>query len=191
MNNFTPDFLKPFDQVFQPDLRNIYIYSEATIGFQEHYKMIADITLNETVHDDVKVQFETAKNVLLYSFFAYRLGMVGLKQAFAALELGLRRYVGESADPASKKKLRNGLTALLERAHTQGMFTAGLIKPGLAFEDFLKIMKDFRNRLAHGTHILMPPHVIMPIVQDCAAVLNQVYDHVKANNLCHSIDGWE
>lgn len=191
-DSFQPDFLKPLDKVFFADERNVYGFPSVEIAFRQHYQLIEKIELNGNVHNDIKVQFETAKNVLFYSFFAYRLGMVGLKQAFAALELGLRRYVGEPENPVGKKRPHNGLTALLERAHKKGMFsTNNLNNPNLTFDDFLRIVKGFRNQLAHGTHTLFPPSHVTPIVHDCASVLNQVFDYVKINNLRQSRDGWE
>lgn len=183
MDSLDPDFLKPIDQVFHADFRNTLNFPSEEAAFREHYRMISSIALDAAVHNDIKVQFETAKNVFLYSFYAYRLGMVGLKQAFAALELGLRRYVGEPEEQEGKRRPHNGLTVLLERAHARGMYDVSLIKPHLKFENFIKLIKNFRNQLAHGTHILLPPHLAISIVQDCATVLNQVCNHIKANNL--------
>lgn len=64
--------------------------SIAKVTLEDRYKAIRDFVLNESVPHDVRVHFETAKNLYLYAWFVYRFFPVAEKHVLATLEFALR-----------------------------------------------------------------------------------------------------
>ncbi len=105
--------LKSLEEIFESDRP----FLSGTVA--EYHRHISSIQLNDIVPVDVRQLFETAKNVMLYSRFAYRFNQVAEMVAFSALEFGLKelftfRHPGV--------KLPNGLGRLLEDAKEEGIF---------------------------------------------------------------------
>jgi hypothetical protein len=169
-----------------PDNRCLYSFPNTDEAFQAHYGFISKIVLNEHVHNDVKIQFETAKNAFVYSFFAYRLGMMAVHQAIAATELALRRMIG---DP--EKKPKETFQPLLQKAHDLALVDIKKIRPHMDIVGFKKFLGGFRNDLSHGTHTLMPPYAMAPIIQDCGHILNQLFENASARQLKPSWLAWQ
>lgn len=178
--------LRDIGDIFKADFRNLMSISDANKALIKHHEMIANVTLSADIDDDVKVQFEIARNLFLYSFFYYRFGMTSFKQAAVSAELGLRRYIGK---PESERE--NTLKKLLRRAHSQGFINLKEIKPHLEPEEFIRILTSFRNTLAHGSHSLFPPTDCIGFIRDYAEILNMFYAHVRGQNLKSSLNGWE
>jgi hypothetical protein len=185
MNEGEADFLKPLDQVLIPDSRTLYNFPSADDAFKAHYELVSKIILNAHVHNDAKVQFETAKNAFVYSFFAYRLGMMSVHQAIAATELALRRMIG---DP--NKKPKETFQPLLQKAHDMGLVDVKKIAPHMDIAGFKKFLGGFRNDLSHGSHTLMPPFAMAPIIRDCGNILNQLFENAHTQNLKPSWNAW-
>jgi len=78
------DALKLLDQVSVVDPRNKHI------ELADWYARIAEITLVETTPKEVKQLFENAKNIALYTYFAYRLHQSAETIAYSALEKALK-----------------------------------------------------------------------------------------------------
>lgn len=114
-------------------------FSEAGIegkALEDHHARLAGIHLVEAVPEDVVIQFETAKNLSLYSWFVYRFGPVARMHAYATLELALRMYFDISRETAIKK--RKYLWNLLNRA----------IKEGRIKEEEFSVVKQLAARRA-------------------------------------------
>ena len=80
------DPLKPFNEICSPNgSSKIFI---ATL--EDNHAALSDIKLIEDVPIDVRQLFETAKNLSLYSWFAYRFHQVAELIAYAALEMALK-----------------------------------------------------------------------------------------------------
>ena len=78
------DALKPIDQVLDADPRN------KSIELADWHSRVANIVLIETTPIEVKQLFENAKNVALYSYFAYRLHQPAEAIGYIALEKALK-----------------------------------------------------------------------------------------------------
>lgn len=61
------------------------------VTLDDRYHAICEFVLNESVSHDVRVHFETAKNLYLYSWFVYRFFPVAEKHVLATLEFALRQ----------------------------------------------------------------------------------------------------
>lgn len=185
MNQWEVDFLKPLKAILQPDSRCLYNFRNTDEALQAHYDFVAKILLNEYVHNDIKVQFETAKNAFVYSFFAYRLGMMAVHQAIAATELAMRRMIG---DP--NKKPKETFQPLLQKAYDMDLIDVKKIRPHMDITGFKKFLGNFRNDLSHGSHTLMPPYAMAPIIQDCGHILNQLFENAHTRELKPSWNAW-
>ena len=119
---------KSLDEVTTVDRRNTYFVLRNRITgktrpqeLKDHYESVSRFVLSETVPEKVRSHFNTAKNVLLYTWFAYGFFPVAELQALNALELALKERIGEDGLKALKKQLkktgkRPGMQAYIEHA---------------------------------------------------------------------------
>lgn len=110
------DPLKPLDQIFKKDRD---FSGGATI--EEHHKRLAAIFLHEGVPEEVRQIFETAKNISLYSHFAYRLHQPAELMGYAALEKAMRLRADTDA-PDLMAKRRVDWWEIIARAAEDGWF---------------------------------------------------------------------
>lgn len=115
------DPLKPLDQIYEPDERQIPLIA----SLEDQHAALKEIILNDAVPLDVRQLFETAKNLSLYSWFVYRFHQVSELTSFSALEMALReRYLAENPiDEKSKKKRPPTLYDLMQHAKKEGWIT--------------------------------------------------------------------
>lgn len=88
----------------------------------DQHAAVALFRLNPTVPEEIRVHFETAKNLYLYAWFVFRFYPVAEQQVLASLEFALREHLTEFVE-RYKAKHRNGqepgLGALLKHAIEQ------------------------------------------------------------------------
>jgi len=96
-----PDLFKLLEEILKPDRRQLaYTFIDPVSGqmrprvLADHYTLIAGFTLVGTAPDKVRVHFETARNLLLYAWFAYRFIPVAEMHAFSTVEMALRLKLG-------------------------------------------------------------------------------------------------
>lgn len=80
------------ERAHEPDPRT-------TLTLAQHHADIDTVSLSQRVPELVAIQFETARNLYLYSWHVYRFYMVAEMQAYATLELGLRYRLPERLPP--------------------------------------------------------------------------------------------
>lgn len=119
---------KSLDEVTKVDRRNTYFVLRNRVTeetrpqeLKDHYESVSRFALSETVPEKVRSHFNTAKNVLLYTWFAYGFFPVAELQALNALELALKERIGEDGLKALKKQLKKtgkrlGLQSYIEHA---------------------------------------------------------------------------
>lgn len=98
-NSFSPEFLRPLDHVLEPDPRSNFV----TGSLERHHSAISQIKLNSDVPENVRIQFETVRNLYLYSWFIYRFYPVSEHQAFCCLEFALKERFKEVIKSRSNK----------------------------------------------------------------------------------------
>jgi hypothetical protein len=114
------DPLKPLDQIYEPDERQQFI--PATL--EQRHRVLSEIRLNGSVPVQVRQLFETAKNLSLYSWFAYRFHQVSELISFTALEMALRdRFLTENPPQADSTQRAPSLHALLQHAKVNKWIT--------------------------------------------------------------------
>lgn len=90
-----PDGLRNLDQLGLADTRMQYfavrdVGTSRPFGQEDRYKNISRFELPHEVPADVRVHFDTARNLYLYAWFVYRFHVIAEQQALASLEMALR-----------------------------------------------------------------------------------------------------
>src|SRR5258708_1996487 len=140
--------LKPRDEVLEPDVRcsNMGNFEHSTGSITEFtldtiYQEIEPIRLNASVPESVRNHFETARNLVVYSWFVYSFNVVAAMHAFASLEMAVKEKTGDK-----KSSLKNQLDKVFK-----GRQFAGGLGPPI---DVSKAISYLRNDLAHGSTTL-------------------------------------
>lgn len=107
------DRLKELKDVCLPDIRNQYF----NFTLEDIHYVLERINLNRTAPVNVKTQFETAKNLALYSWFVYRFHQISEMTAYTAMEMALReKYKQEVQGIGAKKPSLMTMKLLLDQA---------------------------------------------------------------------------
>ncbi|MHB1142254.1 MAG: hypothetical protein ACYC1T_10935 [Sulfuricaulis sp.] len=115
---------KSLEEVTTVDVRNtFFVLRNRVTGearpqeLKDHYESVSRFTLNRTVPEKVQSRFNTAKNILLYTWFVYDFYPVAELQALSALEFALRERIGEeSLEILKKQKKPLGMRTFIEHA---------------------------------------------------------------------------
>lgn len=91
------DRLRDPQTALLPDAR-----SNPTWTLADQHQLISGFELSDAVPIDVRVHFETAKNLYLYAWLAYRFYPVAEKHALATLEFALRERLAAWLDEKPK-----------------------------------------------------------------------------------------
>lgn len=116
------DLLRDADTALNADPR-----THAMTSLAEYQHEIAKFQLVDAVPHDVRVHFETAKNLYLYAWFVYRFFPVAEKHALASLEFALRLRLAPlfPTEFGSEAKHAGGLLRLLKRARRKQLISNG------------------------------------------------------------------
>lgn len=111
--NSHPDFLRTPEDVCSADPRSkgYSVLTEAGSRprrLEDHHGDVVAFTLHDGVPDGIRVQFETTKNLYLYSWFVYRFYPVARHHAYTCLELALRERFEPELLAAGEKKREFG-----------------------------------------------------------------------------------
>lgn len=108
------DELKSLADLFERDPRSgRFSYDPRGPDLTNHHAMVAQLRLPDFVPIDIRTQFATACNLLLYSWFVYRFIHVAELHAIATLELALRDRLGDQ--PHKARGLSDRLQYALDR----------------------------------------------------------------------------
>lgn len=96
------DCLRDISSATHPDPRTSILGS---YELKEQWKEINEITLIESVPKSIKVQFETVRNLYLYSWFVYRFYPIAEHNAYICVEHALRlRFYNEIPNKSKYRK---------------------------------------------------------------------------------------
>ncbi len=114
---------KKIDGIFEPDVIskcktwvNVDTGEQQKQTLQDHYEKIEIFVLNETVPEEIRGQFNAAKNLLLYSWYVYSFLSAAELQVLSILELALRIRIGDKKLKELVKKNKRGLSAYINYA---------------------------------------------------------------------------
>lgn len=120
-----PDYLRTPETVCKPNTRSptTSFLTDQPMTIEYQHSAVADISLHKSVPDDIRIQFETTKNLYLYAWFVYRFYPVAKLHAYTCLELALRLRFGPELLASRKHKsgIGPGLKQLLSYAVKNGI----------------------------------------------------------------------
>lgn len=108
-----PDQFKDFKQVLIPDERLLF-WGDLEKNLKIFHSQINNIQLHIGVPVGIRVQFETAKNVLLYSFYAYRMSTVAKSYAYSVFERALTEKIISNSNSNNVKGLKRKIQIALD-----------------------------------------------------------------------------
>lgn len=100
---YPADELRTPVNVLVPDKRN---FNFGVTSIEILYQEIQLFQLNPVVPDDIKIQFDTARNLYLHGFYVYRFYVIAQSQALSTLEFAIRHCVGEQALKSFNNQLK-------------------------------------------------------------------------------------
>lgn len=165
---------KRLDQLTQIDETHVLLgqVTGRTLDLGLLYRAVESIELDPAVPEDIRGQFDVARNMALYSYFFYALAPEVQLKTFTVVELALRRRAGDE-----KGKM---LRALLKRAVLEGWIRdSGFrhIEKPLADNPYchslVESLPALRNNSAHGSTNLTPDTVWY--LECCADLVNQLF----------------
>lgn len=205
------DTLRPLDQLFNQDTRWKFweVYdpvNQKTRPFTLHdlHGDIQTVGLRSFCPAEVVIQFEQARNLMLYSWLVYRFSTIAALHALTTLELALKLKCRLTGRLGSGRSLRPLLEiAVAERwindngfrnwHHTQrrreqypDLFAA--LSPqgatvGTYCSGLVEAIPRMRNVLAHGSETLIGPHALT-ILEVCADLINQLFlEQIKTESV--------
>lgn len=100
---YPADELRTPVNVLAPDQRNFHF---GVTAIEVLYARISQCSLNSYVPEDIRTQFDTARNLFLHSFYVYRFYVVAESQVLSTLELAIRECIGDKTLAAFQKQLK-------------------------------------------------------------------------------------
>lgn len=197
------DTLKPLEEVTAPDARwahfvhlNPVDLTFKPIELPDRHTAIAAINLLDSVPEDIREHFETAKNLLLYAWFVYRFIPVAELHAYATVEMALKERARRES--LATRNLKRLLETAIERGWIidDGFANVRREREAMAEEQawrlelgtpvtpeekdaqrYCKVLLDtmpyLRNDLAHGSKTLHPGGI--GTLALCADLINQLF----------------
>ncbi len=180
--------LKPLEDLSNPDPTRFLVKELSPSALiantvEDHYRRIESLVLSQSVPEEVIIQFDISRNLLLYSWFVFRFVPVAELYAYASLEHALRIRI--NSVPVGKKRQFRGLKDRLKHAISQKWIRVEFLPhyqrlekiqavewerakkifgnpdvwvvqldPTKYADQLLGGLPALRNELAHGTHRL-------------------------------------
>jgi len=179
---------KKFEEITLPDNRNTYfmIINKQTGERSEYdladlYEEIKLIELHEVVPEDIRSQFNVARNLSLYTWFCYSFHNVSTLKAYSTVEMALRIRLDkpEKNKPSLWKMMREAVDkGLIKDKHFGHIMEQSLDSQS---KPFVEVLPDaiayLRNLEAHGSTAVGPWSVM--VLRICANIINQLFDKTK------------
>lgn len=168
--------LKEFSSLEEMDERHMLLgqLTGWVMDKKKLFTIVSSIQLNSEVPEEIRSQFNVARNLALYSYYCYSFAPEVQAKTFTIIEHALRIRAG------AKEKLM--LRKLLSKAVSEGWLCdkgfRHLANPS-ATNDYCKSLVDLipsmRNEFAHGTNQLTT--YIIDHLTICADLVNQLFPH--------------
>jgi hypothetical protein len=172
---------KEFDKITLPDNRNNYYVminretgEQSKFGLEDLYNQIKLIELRDSVPEDIRSQFNIARNISLYSWFCYPFHNVADMKTFSTLEMALRNRLGKKDNFFNliDMAVKQGLIKNKHFRHRKEYLTNS--ESTSYVEQLPKFISHFRNDYAHGSTMLLDISIMNLCV--CADFINQLFN---------------
>jgi hypothetical protein len=171
--------LKSISSIHEADIRfrNLADASGTrAMSIADLHAMIEPIQLSDAVPEEIRREFDTARNAFVYAWFVYEFTTLAELAGYSVLELALRRLI----DPASPNTSKSpGLSRLLKLATNMGYlkrsdFETPSPSGNGAMPCQLDLIPMLRNHVAHGNVHLLPQGALASL-QLCRDVIEKLY----------------
>jgi hypothetical protein len=165
---------KRLDQITQMDELHVLMahVTGRLVDLEQLHRTVEAIELHEGVPEDIRGQFNVARNMGLYTYYFYALAPEVQLKTFTVIELALRRRAG---DPKGKT-----LRPLLKLAVSSGWIQDSGFRHIEVPEStnpycrsLVEALPELRNDSAHGSTSLTPQMVWY--LERCADLVNQLF----------------
>ncbi len=165
---------KSIEELTQIDRKHLLMSTLAgtCVDLELLHENLSKETLNDEVPDELKGQFNIARNMALYTYYFYALAPEVHLKTYTIIEHALRLRI--------QPKGRAGLHRLLTIAVNKGWLCdagfrhLGANRPGNEWcAEMIKIIPKMRNSKAHGSNMLVQDSLHSVAV--CAYFLNQLF----------------
>lgn len=177
--------LKKLEEIQLPDVRNtrFVVIKQKTgerreLSLQDIYEAVKSVDLHNDVPEDVRNQFNVARNLAIYTWFSYSFHQVSELKAFSTVEYALRKLYGNN---------KQSFRSLIEKAVSDDLLKDSrfshieIDSQSNNSQKYVKhlpdLMPKLRNDLAHGSCTLHPGSVSN--LQICADFINQLFKKAK------------
>jgi hypothetical protein len=176
---------KSLDQILQIDERHLLLgqVTGRLHSLESLHASLAAIDLHPDVPEDVRGQFNVARNMALYTLFHYAMAPEVQMKTFSVIELGLKRRLPEAEG--------RGLAGLLKAAIARNLLSDAGFRhienpsPENAYcKTLVTVLPALRNEAAHGSTNLSP--YVRTYIEVCADFLNQLFASAPVKPLHHA-----
>ncbi|MFQ5715371.1 MAG: hypothetical protein ACE5GU_15210 [Candidatus Scalinduaceae bacterium] len=191
--------LKLLDELCEPDERQkLFVVFNSETGdkrsrkLEDVYAEAKSIKLHSGVPEEIRSHFNTARNLLVYSWFFYPFNVTAQLLAFISVEFALKEKTCET-DASFKKLLK---LAVKKKWINEKGFSHIKVNDDISKENHLiekdnteahnycdalvEAMPKLRNALAHGNDMLHNRGYLS--VRICADFINQLFSESKGDN---------
>lgn len=187
------DQVKTLKNMFEPDPRTRFL----DLGIEDYLSLVAEAKLVEAVPSEIRIQFDVARNIFIFSYYSYQMAMAAQMQAFATLELARMRRLANSS--VEYKKQRPSLSELFQIALDNDWINDKALTPGSVDlerypEDdkfWCKALRSYwapstemrrqfnyqgrRNQIVHEPGTLDLPHETAEMLRKCACLIDHLF----------------
>jgi hypothetical protein len=189
---FDPEKLREVEYIHDPDPRNTMIaWVDTTSGeirplqVSDFHGALESLIFGPTVPEEIAQQFETVKNLYLYSWFIYRFQPIAEMQSLACLEYALRTRLEVEIKTGMLNDKRPGLQRLMRYASDNQLLKNEGFARWVHTEDdewdLLRslevVLPKIRNDYAHGIYSLMP--TALGIIELVYEIIKQLFSETK------------
>lgn len=146
--------------------------SNAVPDLKKMHEVLSRERLNEEVPNEIKGQFNVARNMALYTYFFYALAPEVQLKTYTIIEFALTL----KTDSSKRLRLRDLLQLAVERSWISDAAFRHIESPSVSNEwckSLQQNMRSLRNSQAHGSPILMGDCLLH--IQICADFINQLF----------------
>ena len=147
-------------------------------SLEKMHKYLSDEVLNDEVPEEIKGQFNVAKNMALYSYFLYALAPEVHLKTYTIIEHALRIR----ANPKNRVMLKALISQAVSQHWIQDSGFRHIESPSPS-NDWCKSMVDvipkLRNSKAHGSSMLVGD--CLHHISSCADFVNQLFPGTQTN----------
>lgn len=165
---------KKFEEITEIDERHKLTSDPYTL--ESLHKTLEKIKLSNDVFSNIRSQFDTAKNVTLYSWFSYDLEALAELKTYILIEYAIRQITNDET---------SNFKTLLEQVVSREWIKDkdfGHVDCNDDSQEYCKkkieAMRRLRNNAAHGKTNLEPGSVMHLLI--CADFINQLFQNYKS-----------